>query len=289
MEKILKIGKILLFVFSVIIIFILVLKNEQIAFYLNLPKWIIPSLFSLGIFYMCYRYILFILKKDKIEKEIISIVNHTFRTPLTSATWYLKELEKDMSQNEKLTYLENINNSIGKVLNIVDLLAGIKDIKNRSGYFFEATSIREIIEKSIKKYSVEIKKKNLTLQVSSFKNVPLLTIDLKKITFVIDAILENAIYYTKQDGQILIDSISDYKKITFYLKDSGIGLTTIDKMMLFSKFYRNKIAKLMYTDGMGLKLYLSKQIIKRHHGKIYAKSNGPDQGTIFFIELPFRK
>jgi len=59
--------------------------------------------------------------------------------------------------------------------------------------------------------------------------------------------------------------------------------------MIFSKFYRGAQAKLMNTDGMGLKLYLSRQIIKRHHGKIYAKSNGKEEGSTFFIELPFNK
>ena len=45
----------------------------------------------------------------------------------------------------------------------------------------------------------------------------------------------------------------------------------------------------MNTDGLGLKLYLSRQIIKRHGGKIYAKSNGLNEGATFFIELPFQK
>jgi signal transduction histidine kinase len=63
----------------------------------------------------------------------------------------------------------------------------------------------------------------------------------------------------------------------------------MDKLMIFQKFYRSKKAILMNTDGMGLRLYLSKEIIKRHHGRIYAKSNGVNEGTTFFIELPFQK
>jgi signal transduction histidine kinase len=57
-------------------------------------------------------------------------------------------------------------------------------------------------------------------------------------------------------------------------------------MRVFSKFYRSKKAILMNPDGMGLKLYLSKQIIQRHHGKLHAFSLGRDKGASFYMELP---
>jgi signal transduction histidine kinase len=264
-------------------------RNEQITLLYNLPKWLIPGLFFVSVIYICYKYITLLIKEGQTETEMISIINHTFRTPMTSIIWHTKELEKNLPQNEKLLYLQNISNSTNKIINILDILIGIKNIKNTSSYFFEAISIREIIEKSIKKYRDKINKKNITFQFSFLKDIPLLTVDLKKISFVVDTVIENAICYTKQDGKILIDCISSPQKLILYVSDTGIGLGFINKMKIFSKFYRSKQAKLMNTDGMGLKLYLSRQIIKRHGGKIYAKSNGLNEGTTFFIELPFRK
>lgn len=264
-------------------------KNEQITSSYNLPKIIIPSLFFISILYICYQYIILKIKDDKLEKEIISIVNHSFRTPLTSIIWYIKELEKNIPQNEKFLYLQNIDNGANKILGVVDVLVGIKNTQDISGYFFEAISMREIIEKSISKHRDQINKKNINFQVSTFKDIPLLTVDLKKISFVIDSIIENAISYTKKDGKILIDCIADPDQLTLYISDTGIGLGIMDKWRIFSKFYRNKKAKLMNPDGMGLRLYISKQIIKRHKGKIYAKSNGINEGSTFFIQLPFKK
>lgn len=289
MSKILKPIKIILSILYIILIFFLIFKKEQITLSYNLPAWIIPSVFFVSILYICYQYIIFTIKEGKLEEEMISIINHTFRTPLTSMLWYIKELERNLPQNERLLYLQNLNNGTNKILSVVDVLVGIKNVMNTSGYFFEAISMREIVEKSMKKYRDKINKKNITFQVSLFKDTPLLTMDLNKISFVIDTIIENAISYTKQDGKILIDCITNPKKLTLFISDTGIGLGLMDKIMIFSKFYRSKQAKLMNTDGMGLRLYLSKQIIKRHHGKIYAKSNGLNEGTTFFIELPFRK
>lgn len=264
-------------------------ENKQITSSYNLPIFLIPSIFFISVIFISYQNILFKIKGEELEEEMISIINHTFRTPLTSIIWNIKELEQNITQNEKISHLQQINNSVTKVLNVVDILVGIKNVKNTSGYIFQATSIREIIEQSIKKYSAKINKKNITFQVSAFKDIPLLTVDLNKISFVIDTIIENAISYTKQEGKILIDCISNSEKLTLFISDTGIGLRFYDKIMIFSKFYRSKQAKLMNTDGMGIKLYLSKEIIKRHNGKIYAKSNGSNKGSTFFIELPFRR
>ena len=245
----------------------------------------------LAIIILLYYYIKLYIRAKKIEYEFTSIVNHTFRTPLTRINWISKELEgRDMSQDEKLLYIQNLNNATTKLLEIVDLIAGIKNIKNTTGYTFVATSLRDIVEKSIGKYREEINKKNLTFQASTFKDIPLLTVDLNKITFVIDALLENAIFYTSKGGKILIDCIIQKNgKLLFYITDSGMGLTRYDKMRIFAKFFRSKRAVLAYPDGMGLRLYLSKQIIARHKGKIYAKSKGKDQGSAFFIELPINQ
>lgn len=229
------------------------------------------------------------LNINKLEREFISITNHTFRTPLTGILWATKELEKEMTQKEKLVYLQNINNSTARVMEVVDILVGIKSISDRSSYNFEATSIREIIEASINKYREEINKRGLAFQVSTFKGIPLLTMDLKKISFVIDTLLENAIYYTPNNGKILIDCIPYQDRLTIFISDTGIGLSLLDRIQIFSKFYRSRRALLMNPNSMGLRLYLSKQIIERHHGKIYAKSRGKDKGTTFFVELPIKK
>ena len=288
-NKIFKIIKTLLFIIYVIIIFLLMFENKQITSFYHLPIFLIPSIFFISIIFICYQNIIFKIKEEELEEEMISIINHSFRTPLTSIIWNVKELEQNLTQDEKSLHLQQINNSTTKVLHVVDILVGIKDVKNTSGYVYQATSIREIIEQSLKKYSDIVNKKNITFQVSSFKDIPLLTVDLNKISFVIDTLIENAISYIKPEGKILIDGISNSGKLTLFISDTGIGLRFLDKIMIFSKFYRSKQAKLINTDGMGIRLYLSKEIIKRHNGKIYAKSNGQNKGSTFFIELPFHR
>ncbi len=287
MERVKNFLKGLGFIVYLLVLFYLVFDNALITSALNLPTYFIPSISFIGIIFVGYRYLALSYKANKLEYEFTSTVNHTFRTPLTRIMWFTKELEKDLPTNERLLFLQNIHNATSKVLEIVDLFVGIKNINDTAGYFFEAISIRDIVEKSIVKYREEINKKKITFQVSTFKDMPLLTVDLKKITFVIDSLIENAIFYTPVGGKVLIDSVARSNDMLIFVSDNGIGLSFRDKARVFSRFYRSKKAVLMNPDGMGMKLYLSKQIIKRHGGKIYAESDGVDKGTTFFIALPF--
>lgn len=289
MSKILKYIKIFFWIVYVLLVLFVIIKSNYLTLVYNLPDWFFQAFYLINFIFIVYKFVIARIRKANNEKNLLLIINHTFRTPLTNIIWLVNELEKNIPQNERINYLQKMNNSASKVIGILDIVAGIKDINNTSNYFFEAVSIREIIEESIKKNRDAVNKKRITFQVSISRNIPLLTIDLKKISFVIDTIIENAVNYTKQDGKIIIDCSSDTEKIKILVNDTGIGLTFVDKLMIFSKFYRGERAKRMNTDGVGLRLYLSKSIIKNHKGNLYFKSNGKDTGTSFFVELPFLK
>lgn len=287
MKKIWQIVRSIFSVFYVFGLFYLALYSAEITNLLNLPTLFIPTITFIGVALLVARHIALYMKVHRTEYEFTSIVNHTFRTPLTSVLWFTKEMEKDIPQNERLTYLQKINNAVSKVLDLVDMIAGIKDIKDTKSYDFKATSIRSIVENVMSKYREAINKKNLDFQISSFKDIPLLTMDLKKITFVIETLVENAVMYTPTNGKVLIDATLGKKNITIFVADTGIGLSWFERNKIFAKFFRGKKSTLMNPDGMGLKLYLSEKIIMRHKGNIYAKSKGRDKGTTFFVELPF--
>ncbi len=220
------------------------------------------------------------------EKSFLSIVNHTFRTPLTRIKWMSDSLEQDLPRKEQLEVAHNLSNSVNRLLEIVDILAGIKDVHNTSSYDLKAVSIREILEEALKKYHTPLTEKKISLRIPSFANLPLLSVDTKKISLVINIILENAILYGKEGGSIVIESEIKNRALILKITDDGLGLSKKDRKNIFKRFYRGERAKKMNTDGMGLGLYIAKEIINRHHGEIYATSKGQDQGTTFYIALP---
>ncbi len=226
------------------------------------------------------------LKHNKTEASFLSIVNHTFRTPLTRIKWQSDALKPDLSYEAQAEIARTISTTVNHVLEIIDTLSGIKDVHNSASYDLKAVSIREFIETGIGKYRTNITDKKLTFNLPTFNTMPLLTVDTKKISFVIEALLSNAIFYSKGGGIIDIRCIVKKRKLTLSIEDRGIGLSWKDKNNLYERFYRGNRALKMNTDGMGLSLYLSKEIIHRHHGAISVYSKGKDQGSTFSITLP---
>jgi len=220
------------------------------------------------------------------EKSFLSIINHTFRTPLTNIKWVSDSLKSETSFEKQTEAAQAISISVNRLLEIIDIIGGIKDVKNRSSYDLKAVSMREVIETAIGKYREPLNQKKITFQVPTFIDMPLLTVDTKRISFVIDALLENAIFYTKEGGHITITSNINKHAVTLSIHDDGIGLSWTEKYNLYNRFYRGNLAKKMNTDGTGLSLYLSKIIMERHHGSIKASSGGRDHGSTFSIILP---
>jgi signal transduction histidine kinase len=116
-------------------------------------------------------------------------------------------------------------------------------------------------------------------------------IDKEKIYTVISNILINAIDYTPQGGKISIKSSIDRNFLTISVKDNGIGFTEEEKNQLFKPF--GKIERYgkgwdITVGGMGMGLYISKEIIELHGGKIWAESEGRNKGSEFHFSLPIK-
>jgi signal transduction histidine kinase len=228
-------------------------------------------------------------KHNKAEESFLSIVNHTFRSPLTRIKWQSDNLKPDLSYEAQAEIARNISTTVNHVLEIIDTLSGIKDVHNSASYDLKAVSIREFIEIGMGKYRTTVTEKKLTFNLPAFNDMPLLTVDTKKISFVIEALLSNAIFYSHEGGAIDIRCIVKKGKLVLSIEDHGIGLSWRDKNNLYQRFYRGRRGLKMNTDGMGLSLYLSKEIIRRHHGIISFHSKGREHGSTFSITLPVRK
>ena len=224
-----------------------------------------------------------------VEKSFISIVNHTFRTPLTRIKWMSDNMNPDMPRNEQQEINKNISNTTNHLLEIVETLAGIQDVNNSSLYSMKTASLREIIEEGISKYKNPINDKKIKLQIPALNSLPLLSVDTKKISFAIHAVLGNAIWYSKPGGTVSIGAKVEGGNIVLAIEDTGIGMTGKDKRNIFKRFYRSTEAVKMNTDGMGLSLYIAKKIIEHHNGQIKLSSKGAEMGSIFYISLPISK
>ena len=114
-------------------------------------------------------------------------------------------------------------------------------------------------------------------------------IDRDRMEHVILNLLENALNYSPRRGDVFVKLRRYQDSLRFQVKDTGIGITKEESKKIFEKF--GKIEHYgkgfdVKTEGCGLGLYISKQIVELHGGRIWHESEGRHKGTVFIVELP---
>lgn len=230
-------------------------------------------------------------ERNNEEKNMfIEVATHKFRTPISVIEWSSDSLETGIDIVQRREEVKKIRNSLEKMKEIIDSLVGVIQAKSSVFYHFNPVNFRTIFESALRenlKRDMEVKGIKLNLNIPG--NLPTIFADNRRLEFVIKSLIENSITYTKPGGEIMISAETLKDKIIFSVRDTGIGISEKDIPNIFSDFYRTKEAKKIDTEGMGLGLYVSREIIEKHGGKIWVESSGLGKGATFFIELKIDK
>ena len=264
------------------------INNLIISTVPSFPTWIFPIILSIVVVSIGVLVWRQLRLSDVLKSEFISTVTHKFRTPLTHIRWASENLAKLPLGDEAKIELEYIQTANNNLVELTNLLVNISESESLYyKYNSEKIEFLDLIDQIEKEISnqIKIKKANLVKQV---ENV-FINGDTKRIKFVIQTLLENAIHYSDEGSTVTIKITGDKNSVTISVKDHGIGIEEKELALMFSKFHRSKQAILCDTEGMGIGLYISREIIRRHHGKIWVESEGLGKGSTFFVNLPVNK
>ena len=227
---------------------------------------------------------------DKAKSEFISLASHQLRTPLSIIKGYISmilegvwgEINKDQKNYLKKVFLSN-----ERLINLVEDLLTVSRIESgRLEFKPHLLSMEELVENIANDSAVIAAKRGLYLKYKkSKKPLSRVKVDSLQIRQVIQNLVDNAIHYTKKGGAT-IRLQEENKKIIFSIQDTGIGISSKEKLNLFKKFSRGKGMSKIYTEGTGLGLYLASKLIQAHKGKIWVESEGKGKGSKFCFELP---
>lgn len=230
-----------------------------------------------------------LLKREKeienIQYQFLTIITHKFRTPLTAIKWLTENLMKEVSREEKLNIANQMKSSVSRLSEAVDTLSGLAKFNSKMDYAFELAWLREMIDVSLLRYQHQFKEKNITFSIITDHEIPLVIIDKRKIQFVLDTLIENAVLYSTVDGRIDISLKKQGGFVILSVKDNGIGIEKENLKKIFGQFFRTDSAKTIDTEGMGLSLFMISEIVKKHGGKIWVESDGKNKGSTFFVKL----
>lgn len=229
-------------------------------------------------------------KLDRAKSEFITLASHQLRTPLTAIRGFLNLLFEGMYGKydpvigDVLKKVYAASNRLGKL--IEDLLVLSKIEAGTFEISFEKVKPIQFLTSIVEPFKTVARENNVALVLQIPKAMPALMIDKKRMQDVITNLIDNAFKYTKI-GTVTIVLSRKGNSLQLMVEDTGNGITEKEMQHLFEKFARGTKQRRMYVDGVGIGLYISKEIIEAHGGKIWAQSEGEGKGSQFFVEIPF--
>jgi signal transduction histidine kinase len=225
---------------------------------------------------------------DKLKTEFVSLASHQLRSPLTAIKGYASMLidgDYGRINKEPKEKIERILESSNNLVLVVEDLLNVSKIE-QGGMKYEMTKLdfSELVIGVIKDLSVTAENKGLKFinNISHNKKYSV-NGDKDKLRQVLINLVDNSIKYTKE-GQIEVSIKEENNKIILSIKDTGMGVSKENINTLFSKFFRED-KKDLNMSGSGLGLYLVKEIIDAHKGRVWIESDGAGKGSTFFVEL----
>jgi signal transduction histidine kinase len=227
-------------------------------------------------------------QQARIRAHFISVASHELKSPITSQKAYLQLLKKSIKGNNLgvyNSYLNKIEAQTDKLTNFInDLLDVSKMTSRKLQYNFTLFDMKSCVQEAIENihsllitHKVQIKG-NIERKVYGDKD---------RIYQVITNLLSNAIKYSPEANIIVVSLSEDNHDINVSVQDYGIGINPANLDKIFNRFFRVTESDESHFKGLGLGLYLSAEIIKKHNGKIWVESI-ERKGSTFYFTLPIK-
>lgn len=219
----------------------------------------------------------------KIRDEFISIASHELKTPLTSLKVYAEVLLKQFMKQDPKTanYLQKMDDQIANMTNLIKDLLDVSRIQlGKLTFHFERIQMKDLVKDIITNYQPTI-----THKISLEGTISQLIIaDRERIGQVILNLLTNAVKYSPDANNVIVKLSQNQDAVTVNVQDFGIGIDKKNAQKIFERFYQ--VGNKKRTNlGLGMGLYISKEIIERHGGTI-AVSSTKGKGSTFMVTLP---
>ncbi len=223
---------------------------------------------------------------QRIKNEFISNAAHELRTPLTSIQGFseLLMLRDDLSAEEKLRYMNIINQKAVNLAEIIRDLLDIDQIESGRSFKLQKTtcSIDQIIKDVVELFAATEEKHRFETHFA--ESDVKLNIDRKKIHQALKNLIDNAVKYSPAGGLIHVSGKKRQECYEINIQDQGIGMTPKETSRVFTKFYRAN-ATTTNIEGTGLGMTISKYIVEAHQGEISVASE-LGEGTKVVVTLP---
>jgi signal transduction histidine kinase len=227
---------------------------------------------------------------DKAKSEFLSIASHQLYTPLTAIKGYLAMVQEEdfgkVAPKQK-PIIDILRQSSDRLIDLIRNLLDVSRIESgRLELSLESLDLVAVARDLVTELTPNAERKDLVLEFHAPEGkVTHVVADAQRLRQVLLNILDNAIKYTDK-GRIDVRVVREENALIYSVQDTGKGIAPDELGHLFTKFTRVGGAERYHTEGTGLGLYVAQQIVREHHGDIWAESAGRSHGATFFVKLP---
>ena len=225
---------------------------------------------------------------DRMRLDLISIVSHELRSPLTSIKGYLDLMisgDLGVFPQEMKSYIDIISSNTNRLATLIDDMLDLSRIESgKLNMSFGKVEVKYLCDLVFLTMKPQAEKKKLKFSLDVEEGLAI-SGDIDRMQQALTNLVSNAIKYTPEEGSVIIYANRTNEFIVIAVKDSGFGISKDNQMRLFQKFFRIKNEKTRNIGGTGLGLCITKSIVEAHDGKIIVDSK-EEQGSNFIIEIP---
>ena len=227
-------------------------------------------------------------KLERVRRDFVANVSHEFRTPLTAIQGFSETLlagaMNDPQNRER--FLGIILEHARRLARLTeDLLMLSKMDADRLELEIRRLPVEQLVSSCIETSQPRSIERELRLSVNLAKNVPDIAGDRRRLTEVLQNLLDNAMQYTPAGGKIVVSAERKEGEVIITVADTGIGIPQADQPRIFERFYRVDVARSREVGGTGLGLSIAKHLMEAHHGRLWVESE-VGNGSQFHFSVP---
>lgn len=222
---------------------------------------------------------------DRVKSDFVHTVSHDLRSPLTSILGYASLLERVGPLNEKQSaFVAQVRASVNTMNTLLTELLDLGNIEAGFDTHKEPRAIGDLVRLVVEEFQLAARAKGQILLGRVPAGLPPVFVNATRLRQALSNLVDNAIKYTADHGQISVDAYAQGDFVVLAVADNGLGIPPQDQPYIFDKFFRASNVRGQYA-GTGLGLSIVKSIVDQHGGRVWVESR-PGQGSTFTVMLP---
>ena len=223
-------------------------------------------------------------EQEYAQHEFLSSIAHELRTPLTASYDYLQTIRMGMIHGEAFTTaLDTVEKNLQKIIALVNDILFLQEMELIL-MEFEPVDIGKIARSVVERLRTRVSQNGIQMRLSIAPELPQVNADARTMDRVVNILLDNAIKFSPNGGDIRVEVGFDDDTVWLKVIDSGVGIPPEAMPRLFRRFFRlDEVGGYLFT-GTGMGLSIARQVVEQHHGSILVESE-LGEGSTFTVQL----